>query len=116
MHVNLSEVRQFSPSIKRPRRLQGQQAVALRIVYGVGRAIATAEARIAVDQVQVDAFPRTRELHRPIAEAADRAAFHRSRSAQLMGGVLHADADAERLRAAEVGKQRAVLAIRVVAE
>ncbi|MNF90540.1 hypothetical protein D3C84_731070 [compost metagenome] len=33
-----------------------------------------------------------------------------------MGGVLHADSDAERLIAAEVGEQGAVLFIRVVAQ
>ncbi len=38
------------------------------------------------------------------------------RRVQLMGGVFHADPDAERLVAAQVGKQRAVLFVRVVAQ
>jgi len=57
MHVNLRGVRQFSPSIKRPCSLQGQQPITLRIVSRVGRAVTAAEAGAAVDQVQVNAFP-----------------------------------------------------------
>ncbi|MCY1382456.1 hypothetical protein D9M69_704790 [compost metagenome] len=96
--------------------LERHQPVALAVVSGIGRATAAAQAGVTVDQVKVDAHERAGQFQRPIGKTAYIPAIHRHWRIELVGGVFQADADTERLIAAQVSEQGVVLFVRVIAE